>query len=631
MLNDTKNQDIMTGHIQYLSRRKLIQLSLCLGVSSIFSGCGGGGSSSSEEIISPFLAQRAEPAGSLKDQVDQYSGAMDILSSIYLAPSNDAIESARGIFDVTRSRAMDSRPAEDFYRAAAYGSIVSSLAVERINNAVVALDSALYLGDRASATNSLSGNANLSNPQWGAEMLRRLLNIQSALNDQARFYQQAGVLEIATAVSGADSYAKKAVAYAVLRDSYHHWLDRMSGKLAITIPDNLRLNVAPEMSGEVMDAEVNRLPTLLSQVPQGIAYNTVTRRKDTNGDSPFEDFVGSTFMDALIEKFFQKELAPGAGILGFKGWVDKLDFQKQLKSETLNTLILQEVTGTGRTLLSIGKGFGIDFLKAGATGLILDGIGYAIERTAGKPAGCAYKLTENSIKVGFGFATFMGGVSATFATGGLGLIAGIAATASFLSSVNDLKNAINECKDLGGSPDPEKVNQLEEDAQMPPTRNVPALTNPRSAECDQLSRAGVIKRTVPQAKHSFSPEEARGILCGLATATRATSTPRTFTNLESSGRSLLQDYVQRHSTLTNPALENGNLSFFASDFAMLIRREPGSSQVEVPAITQAQLLCSGSGFIPMRSESPKNIQDILSLPELQPLSELGTGVKFNVQ
>ena len=62
----------------------------------------------------------------------------------------------------------------------------------------------------------------------------------------------------------------------------------------------------------------------------------------------------------------------------------------------------------------------------------------------------------------------------------------------------------------------------------------------------------------------------------------------------------------------------------------MLRREPQATFSEIPAITSAQLLCTGVGFIPSRSLTPMNLAAIPTMPDLTAITNLVGGVPINV-
>ena len=177
------------------------------------------------------------------------------------------------------------------------------------------------------------------------------------------------------------------------------------------------------------------------------------------------------------------------------------------------------------------------------------------------------------------------------------------------------------------------------DGKLPNLQNTPALTTPNRAECDQLSRAGVKKLHIdlPAQKGSsvsvtsLSPETARAILSGYPQTTAVSSPPpRTFDNIETAAGTLVNDLGKRNPDTVQATPSGNGLDFYGSDFVGLVRREAGSTGASIPAITNAQLLCTAPGYIPMRSAQPIDLSAPgATLPSLNPLSTLGTGVNIN--
>ncbi len=167
------------------------------------------------------------------------------------------------------------------------------------------------------------------------------------------------------------------------------------------------------------------------------------------------------------------------------------------------------------------------------------------------------------------------------------------------------------------------------------------------AECDALWRSGpraTTMQTLPVPpptpgspdlpKLASNPKAARVVISGYGGNNAPHSDgniPRTFDNIANATAALLYDLGQRNAQFIQPSISANSISFLASNFAIYIRREVGSTRAAVPPITDAELICASPGYIPKRTVGTVDLTSIGSLPDLKPISALGFGFDVNVK
>jgi hypothetical protein len=114
----------------------------------------------------------------------------------------------------------------------------------------------------------------------------------------------------------------------------------------------------------------------------------------------------------------------------------------------------------------------------------------------------------------------------------------------------------------------------------------------------------------PDRFSALSPADARN---RLASGTERSST---FDELSNAAGALLRDHGERNAETVEPTVHGDALDFFAALLAILVRREPGTTEATVPAITDAQLLCTAPGFLPQQSVDPVDLTTVECLAAL---------------
>jgi hypothetical protein len=164
-------------------------------------------------------------------------------------------------------------------------------------------------------------------------------------------------------------------------------------------------------------------------------------------------------------------------------------------------------------------------------------------------------------------------------------------------------------------------------------------------ECDQAASAGLSGRTATGASgggraagatrnladfniEAITPGQARLVLAGTG---QTGPFARTYENIVNAAVALMLDFARRAPDLTQPQVTGNTFTYICADYALLVARGPNSAKYEPPGISDALLLCTGIGQLPMRNTEPDDLNSMAAWPELMPATAVGTGVNANVQ
>ena len=605
-------------------RRRFLLTSLVLGVGVVplaLSGCGGGGN----PIVTPTPAPdptpmpsevtytlRLEPTGDLKNQIEQFSKGMDELGQVLNAPNAEVDIAVSGLTAITRSRQADTRPAEDFYRAAIYGSLLSVLACERTMDALISLDSVLYAADVTTTKQNLKDRASLSNPAFGTAMYKRLVNALAGYTAITRYFLLAGIPEMIGLVLNASTPEGKRVAYSMLRDAYNGFLDHLPR--GSQIDASLRLRATVAMTNAAIDAEVNRITPLLSQIPLGVGYRTKASKLSGAIDTPA--VVGKAFIDCVLELSFARALdLPGGTVTtnSLNSWLTSLSISNRMKSNlSVQNAVYQNLTQSGRTLATIDS----TLLDSSKRSIVLANLQSTLQGVGGVSATNLSKVATETLGLIANLGPFLGGLDIIKGTLGITLVKG-----ENLTSYTTRLVALLEQLPPATRPDTQSLLPL---AQNPLPTEIAKIRIPSTSEQDQLNSASLSLQSVKTVATISTPvtpsaiADARSILGG--TVTTSTPPPRTFSQINRAAYTLMLDYLSYVGHVTLIRIDGAETQFTAADIALLINRSAGATQMTVPVITSAQLMCTAPGYLPSRTTTPVNLTTLESLPPLQRLT-----------
>lgn len=616
-----------------LSRRHFMWLSMASASALLLPGCGGGGSANSGGFTLA-ATPRVVPTGDLQNQINQYSQSVDNLSKFMFGQS-DAYDALHGT-----GRAAAGAPASSIANVAklAYSMVANRILYERLSNALVHLDDVSYLSDAVTTQNNLNGTAALRNPQWTAAAMENTVNLLKVSGGVQQLIQTIGVTQWAESIRNISDPTDRMMTYAIFGGIFNQWLDNLQAKPGSGITPDMKLDVSASMTNDGVSAQLQRVPDLVKKLTLSPGYRpTVSRASQGDKDSGFIESAIGVFRDSAVGagvEYLKREIT-GSFYSFFQVAVQAGDTFVYYSEETFG-LIYERVPLASAIRTATGDALAREAIKKGL-GLLFDHFGGP---QAGKIAECSGNIAGLVLDT-FAAAEIIAAASCItvvgcLALGGvLGLQLGLGA-----SDVAKCANDINNPKPERPADIADAAAKLDASKGTPQTRDIPALTNPAFAECDQLSRAGVSQSQLPVPgtdtpggpdAGSIDPNTARQLICGAPQGRAAEFIPRTFRNAEIAGLGLLYDLGKRSVSTVAPTLSGGTLRFYRSDFATLIRREAGTTTVTVPSITSAQLLCTSPGFIPQRSAAPVDLTASgASLPDLQSISALGTGVGINV-
>ena len=569
---------------------------LYLGGAGILAGCGG--VSLLEPDLSGGSLPRTTPTGSLRDQIQQYSLAVDSLSTAFATPSSDIAELVSQ--QAGRSRAVGDEGAllrETFLTLRA-----GQAALDRTFTALLRSDDLAHLGDAVTAGNRLAGASRVDNPQWNAAILGHFFHSAQSLGLALSLAQSAGLASFRRFIQSAPTTEQKSVAYAVFAERFNLWGDRLAqatGGVFIAA-DRLPTNA----SGVALDSLLADLPGRVGRLPFGphvtspsaCAFLTTLIEPfvDTQNSGELATWLRAPNFDVLRSPF-TPEMASIIRQVVATAAVEALACTRALSSTMylLLRVAASTVPNPSNVVVSV---FGsiTDSLQANLAALTtcLNTLEKAPE---------VGRSRSRKVRCDLRFPNYQQ----------CGLDDNIAELEC------DIRNGRDRCGQIPSG-----------DGNFPPSGTI---------EHDQLATAGlsISRLTVPTGGMLvFTRKRAVGDAASLRAFLQgdraALALPRTFDTLSRATATLIHEYFQRNATNLNPRVEGDDLVFTRSSFSLLLRREANSNVAVIPQITEAQLLCSGPGFIPMRSTSPKNLTQ-MSLPALMPLSELGNGVNFDVQ
>lgn len=626
-----------------MTRRNFIALSSGTIAGICLPGCGGGGGNSgggspvTPPVTGPSLP-RPQPTGDLAAQLTQYSKAADTLSQTWMG-SSQAVSNLQTFLanrSVGASRDASSTAAE-FIQCTAFSLNALQVIYERIANSIVSLDDLTYLGDTTARFNSgLVEISVVSNPQWGAAMIQRSYLALRAVSVLMSIQQSQGIAQISTFVQSQTDSTQRLVAYAILASLFNEWINRAAGAIGVPVNPNWQLNVSANMTVDQVPQQLSAISGILASLPFGPGYRpTFSFARDvgsTSDTSLFDEArnIFNSFVGTMGEMFVNV-----SNKVVLSQWAANPVLTAQYIKSALQRPLFQTVLLT-KLASEIGKDIFIDKIIAPLLTPFVGAMDAAAVANAIKIANDIYSLSTDIASIILTSESVVGP-----------LVYGYQALNAYADLIKDLNNAkilltaaqqqaLQDATALDG-------NGSMGGSQVP-GRTLPAATNPAGAESDQFWQSlgeHVIKTSISipptdtrgtraggPTVGSLMPADARAILLGNGGG----GAPRSFNNVAIAAASLLYDIGNRNPDTVKATLSGDTLQFYGVDLPLLIRRVAGDQSVVVPAITNAQLLCTSPGFIPMKSVSPVDLTlPGASLQALNPITPLGIGVGINVK
>lgn len=544
------------------------------------------------------------PAG-LGPRVDQYSELVNSVTESWTGTSaniDEFLELSSGL-----------RGDEDDLRVFGQTVAVALPALAEIYGRL--LDSALRLDELSYVSSEISDDpesaaSSLNNPQWTSAMLARTLHGMRMVADLYRYYQIAGAEEMAAAIASSEDDVGKLGAYVVYAHAFNSWVATVYAGVGLDPADADSLPLDPDMTPDDVPACLAAVGSIIAELPLGVTLSRAGRR---GGEQDSDSFWGSVaaFANDLQSSFLGTVAETIFGSDAPQEWMK--DIPSTLQGLRI---LLSDPKWSARYFdINFLKAFGIGQVVEFTVGVLYDGLGVWGDRAA-----CALDIGFNGVNLG---GAVVGMVAMTPSVVG-SIIWGTVA----VNSLNEYRDAIHRCNEAGvfdryTDESVEAImDAMEAGEKQPGATQVAALTNPENAECDQIRRSAVSRLEVklrnprPSGDPPFDQltvEDARDLLSLVRDEDLLAST---FDNLENSVAALILDHGARNPSAVDARVTDDGLEFYATDFALLVRREPGTTEVTFPLITDAELICSSPGYIPAATDGPVDIGSLDSLPDL---------------
>jgi hypothetical protein len=654
--------------VPLFTRRRFLALSLLCSTGALTPGCGGGGGGGSTPSLDEF--KRTIPTGKTSEQVNQYSESINASSDInhLMLPLYDEFRSFTGI-----SRSLMDHPHRASGKSLAYHLSTSVMAsriigynYSKLTQTVLHLDDSANMAGIVSSTNNLTGTSSLSNPQWHAEMMRKIHSVLVLNEYSQKFAKIAGINEMASMVAQQSDSVAKSYFYTLFAIAFNRWSDRTQWLAKRDARNDLKLNIGSQMAVSDIDSELARIESIVGQLVLSPGFNKakLSSRTENSEQSDNESTINafktmvSTFTESFIENFSQfrtYEVEINSFIrneaselsLSMKAFLSGV---KDFANESVSSINITDTTTYILNVSGFFKKFYADLEKAvfeQAVQTVLSAI-FASEfgATGEQFIECISGLVGMGMSLDAAATSLVAaGACIAFSAGACAIpIAGSAVLTAVATW--DVMQTDEACLKLIRMLREDKeamkkaTDDLKANAQQP-VRNIPAFTNSSGAECDQLAAAGVSLKTISVYSSTRSRQEStaqvpligvpvevyRQIISGRGVAGQY---PRTYDNVRRSLVGLLNEYATRNADTLSPTLSTNGLTLYTSDFAILVRRDPGTTQSRIPSLTNARIMCTSPGLAPQRSDSA-NIQTMPSLPKLDLLTGVGFGVNVDVK
>ena len=647
-----------------LSRRELLLLSGATLASFSLFGCGGGDSSSASALITG----RTQPLGSLTDQILQYSNSADRLSSMWQTQSDD-INFMTNFTATNRSRAETGW--EIFFQATYYGLLGLQAVYERFASQFAELDNLGYLGEKVTALNSLKATNALNNPQWLIAMMERGQEATATFGYILEALQKNGLGELVQTVRETTDPTEQLIAYGILTEIFNGWVTKVAARVQFPLDPTWLLDVGDvsPVTNAVLLKELDRAPDIVSQLPFGPGFNATStaRSTSTRADDPI---IPTVELPSIIGEFLeniQETLENPKKVkeilfeikTSLDDYTRRIDFNKTNISAFLRKNIIKELTK--------------DLIKKIVVKTLTNWKG----KLVGIIADCVIEILDKSIDL----AKYFSGTIATLEVLPLAIVF---ATLSALQ-IREILIKIKECldmiqKNLPGPPPPLILRGTVTIEDYPTPVRVP-FVKVLTGETDQIRRNKVVNAGISTNRRKppklpvelkavaglLDPNSSNTSVKGTVTSTnvsgqivsmgvtgqivatngvsvsgpghsvhRATNNfvmIRTYEGVEISMILLMIDLMNRFPDQLAPSFtaDGEGVTYNRSDLATLLRRESGSTEAMVPAITSAQLLCTAPGFVPQNGAQSADLTTSPSLASLIAAVSLSPGGNVNVR
>jgi len=613
-----------TPNCASLTRREALTLFGGAAISVALAGCGGGDNSSNPGPSASI--NRTAISGDLTKQVNQFSTVAQTPTDTWLGTST-ALDALKNV--PTRS-AITRAPADSkiVVQALVIGTNGTRSAYERLCNLALMLDDMGNSAQLVMANNSsLTGSNAVNNEQWLMAMIAQNYAAVSVTGTLFIMQMVAGLPEAISWALARTTDSEKLAAYGLVADVFNTWVDALTAAGNITPNPAWKLDVSSAVSAANIQTKLNAINTILPQLPFSPGYRKAGASLMSLDDASLGATGIRNFAQTFTGALAQRTLSTTPLTDTFPQTVDTTKAHYDVTAR-LGT------TGVGQTIAGLPGGLAaaqtaINTLLSSTDGASWPGV-------TGDSAQCQVQIIAQI----YGFLQAMQTALITTQSALGSLITG----AQAIANLANLDTTILTC----GSPlqqslwaavksdrDLLKSQQLYNGA-VPTTRQVSVVVVTGLREIDQIGAAGVsCTNEITVSAPDVCPldpknpviSDYRNIVAGL---TKLPNCPRTFRNVLICITGLQYDVALHYTQTVAASWEGSKLKFCAQSFGRMLRREPGATFAEIPAITQAQLLCTGVGFIPSKSLTPQDLSIIPAMPTLFSITNLVGGVPIHV-
>ena len=603
-----------------ISRREALALMGGTAIIASLWGCGGGGGGGGVTLGD---SSRSAISGNLANLYNQFSTVAQSTSDTWqgTSASMDALRDLPG--RATRGPA-DVRAV---IQVLTIGLNANRSAYERLCNLALTLDD---LGNAAIAVNSnnpLNASNAVNNEQWLMAMISQNRAAISVTGTLFTMQLIAGLTEASQWVLARTTDIEKLAAYGLFADVFNTWVDALCATANITPNAAWKLDLSANVTAANITSKVTQVNTIFPQLPFSPGY-----RKPGASLSQLDD----ASLGAIgIQNFAQSFTGALARItLSSTALTDTFPTTVDLSKAHYDVAIRLASTGLLATITSTAGG--VAAAQTAMNTLLNSTDGTTWPGVTGASGNCQVQIVGKT----YGFLQAL--VTAIIST--QSALGSLVTGAQALSFLTELETTVEACgsgiqKAIWASVKPDREilrSQQLLNGSVPTTRQVDVVRVTGRLEFDQVGAAGVTCTTTIEASTpDFCPldpqhpviRDYRIVVSGLQ---KLVNCPRTFRNVLICITGLLYDVASHYPDTVAPKFTSGSLTFCQQNYARGLRREPLAAFATIPAITSAQLLCSGVGFIPSRSLTPVNLATIPLMPDLKDITNLVGGVPINV-
>ncbi len=620
-----------------ITRREALFLFGGAAVSAALAGCGGGSSTSGAGPVALGGLDRTAIKGDLVAQLNQFSTIVQGTTDTWFGTSG-AMDALR---DLPGRSSRAPTDVKTVIQALAIGVNATRSAYERFCSLALMLDD---LGAGAAAVtknNTLSGSNAVNNEQWLAAMIAQNYAAISVTGTLFVVQQVAGLTEARAWALARTAESDRLAAYGLVADAFNTWVDALTAAGNITPQDTWKLDMTNAVSAANIGDKLGQIDSILPNLPFSPGYRkagaALTQTDDESlGATGIQNFA-QTFTGALA----RLTLSTAALTDSFPQTVDTTKAHYDVTARLSNT-------GLGRNIAALVGGLPaaqqtIDRLLSSTDGTSWPG-------ATGDSAACQVQIVSKI----YGFLQALTTALITTRSALGSLITG----AQALQFLADLETTVATC---GSAPQKRRWEVVKRDRDLlvsqqllngsvPTARLVVAVSIATLSELDQISKSGGISSYLEVGKSGDDANgnangnlvsdvcvldptnpnvsDYRAIVSGIK---KLPDCPRTFRNVLICIAGLFYDISKLYPETIVPKWESPTrLTFISTAFARVLRREPQATFAQIPAITSAQLLCSGVGYVPSRSLTPVDLSTIPKMPDLTAITNLVGGVPINV-